>query len=130
MCKFRRRSTKRQSSSHIQTKLIYQAGFSLIELLVVIFIIAMSITHTFLDSIPGIYLGAPDEAMALSILPGHKMLLKGEGHNALKLTVIGSFFSLVLCLLLSPFLIKIVTFAYPIVKNYIGQILIVVITYI
>lgn len=93
------------------------------------FIIGMAVTHTFLDSIPGIYLGAPDEAMALSVLPGHRMLLKGEGHNALKLTVIGSFFSLVLCIIISPFLINIVNFAYPIVKNYIGHILIVVMTY-
>lgn len=88
------------------------------------FIIGMAITHTFLDSIPSIYLGAPDEAQALSVLPGHRMLLKGEGHNAVKLTVIGSFFSLVLCVMLVPVLIKLVGFIYPILKNIIGYILI------
>ena len=67
-----------------------------------VFIIAMSVNHSFLDSIPGVYLGAPDEDQALNVLPGHKMLLKGEGYKAVKLTLIGSFFSLILCLLLSP----------------------------
>ena len=36
-----------------------------------IFIVSMSITHSFLDFIPSIFLGAPDEDSFLSILPGH-----------------------------------------------------------
>ncbi len=94
-----------------------------------IFIIGMAITHTFLDSIPSIYLGAPDEAQALSVLPGHRMLLKGEGHNAIKLTVIGSFFSLVLCIMLVPGLIYLVKFIYPFLKNIIGYLLIIIMAY-
>jgi len=94
-----------------------------------IFIIGMAITHTFLDSIPSIYLGAPDEAQALSVLPGHRMLLKGEGHNAIKLTVMGSFFSLVLCIILVPGLIHLVKFVYPFLKNFIGYILIGIMAY-
>ena len=34
-----------------------------------IFLVSMSITHTFLDFIPSIFLGAPDEDTSLSILP-------------------------------------------------------------
>src|SRR3989344_9229703 len=52
-----------------------------------IFIIAMSITHTFVDAVPGMYLGAPSEAEALSVLPGHRMLLKGLGHQAVLCTI-------------------------------------------
>lgn len=89
----------------------------------IVLIISMSITHTFLDSLPGIYLGAPDEAQSLSVLPGHKMLLQGQGHNAVKLTIIGSFFSLILAIFLIPLLIKLVKFIFPIIKNYIGWIL-------
>ena len=73
----------------------------------IVFIIAMAITHTFLDSIPGIYLGAPDEAMALSVLPGHKLLLKGQGHKAVTLTVIGSLSALLIAFLCAPLFIKI-----------------------
>ena len=38
------------------------------------FIISLAITHTFLDALPSIYLGAPDEAQALNVLPGHRLL--------------------------------------------------------
>ncbi len=93
------------------------------------FIIAMSVNHSFLDSIPGIYLGAPDEDQALSILPGHKMLLKGEGYNAVKLTIIGSFFSLLVCISLSPIFILLVKLIYPIIKEWIGYILIMIMLY-
>ena len=50
-----------------------------------VFIIALAVTHTFLDSIPSIFLGAPDADMALNVLPGHKMLLEGKGYEAVKL---------------------------------------------
>jgi len=55
-----------------------------------VFLIAMVIMHCFTDFIPSIFLGAPDDGeTALSVLPGHKMLLEGRGYDALKLTVIG-----------------------------------------
>ncbi len=47
-----------------------------------VFIIAMSVTHTFLDAIPSIFLGAPESATALGVLPGHRYLLKGYGLMA------------------------------------------------
>src|SRR3989344_5136920 len=65
-------------------------------LIITIMIIAMGITHTFLDAIPSIFLGAPDPETALLILPGHKMMLKGKGYEAVILTVIGSIISLIL----------------------------------
>jgi putative membrane protein len=91
-----------------------------------VFIICMAITHTFLDSLPGIYLGAPDESQVLNVLPGHRMLLKGEAHNAVKLTIIGSLFCLLIALISIPFTIKAMDVIYPIVKNYIGYALIVI----
>ena len=71
-------------------------------LIISIFIISMAITHTFLDSIPSIFLGAPEAETALSVLPGHKMLLEGRGYEAVMLTLIGSIFSLLLAVALSP----------------------------
>ena len=91
-----------------------------------VFIICMAITHTFLDSLPGIYLGAPDESQVLNVLPGHRMLLKGEAHNAVKLTVIGSFGCLILALISIPFTIKLMHTAYPLIKNHIGYALIII----
>ena len=94
-----------------------------------VFITAMAITHTFLDSIPGIYLGAPDEAQALSVLPGHRLLLIAQGHNAVVYTVIGSFFCILLALLMFPIFIVSMKAVYPIVKDYIGYALIVIMLY-
>ncbi len=89
----------------------------------------MSVTHTFLDSIPSIFLGAPDSAQALGVLPGHRYLLKGNGLMALKLTIIGSFGALILSIVLFPLLIYIVDFVYPLIKNYIGYLLLIVVTF-
>ncbi len=60
------------------------------------FIIAIAITHTFLDIIPSVFLGAPDDAMALGVLPAHRYLLKGYGLMAVKLSTIGAFCGLLL----------------------------------
>ena len=101
--------------------------FSIISLAV--FIIAMSITHTFLDSIPSIFLGAPEAATALGVLPGHRYLLKGNGLMALKLTIIGSFGALILSILLFPLLLPIIKFIYSMIKNYIGWLLLLVVIF-
>ena len=93
------------------------------------FIIAMSVTHTFLDSIPSIFLGAPDSDMALGVLPGHRYLLKGLGLTAVKLTIIGSFGALLLSVLLFPLLVPLVKFGYPLIERYIGFILIAVVVF-
>ncbi|MBU1643844.1 MAG: tripartite tricarboxylate transporter permease [Nanoarchaeota archaeon] len=98
-------------------------------LLLAVFIISLAITHTFLDSIPSIYLGAPDEAQALNVLPGHRLLNKGEGHNAIVYTVIGSLGSLLLGLILFPVFIISMELIYPAVKNWIGYILILIMVY-
>ena len=95
--------------------------FSNIE--IAIFIISMSITHTFVDAIPSIYLGAPGESQALTALPGHKMLLKGQGHGAIKLTVIGSFFTLVCCILFFGLFLKGMSAMEELTKGRIGYIL-------
>jgi len=93
-------------------------------LVLVVFIVAMSITHTFLDFIPSIFLGAPDDDTALSVLPGHRFLLKGEGYGAVKLTLIGSFFALFLILLMTPIFIFCLPKVYPFIKQYMAFILI------
>lgn len=89
-----------------------------------LFIVAMSITHTFLDSIPSIFLGAPDGGMELSVLPGHRLLLEGRGYEAVFLTVVGSFFAVIASLSLVPVLIPLMRWGYPLIQPYIVYILI------
>jgi putative membrane protein len=94
-----------------------------------VFIIAMAITHTFLDVLPAIFLGAPDADTALGVLPGHKLLLKGMGYEAIKLTLIGSLLSLIIAVLLFPLFIIIVPKIYNNIQPYIGYILLAVVFY-
>ncbi|MBR9675522.1 hypothetical protein GOV05_00780 [Candidatus Woesearchaeota archaeon] len=96
---------------------------------VAVFIMAMSVIHTFLDAIPSIFLGAPDADQALGVLPGHKLLLRGYGYGAVRLTIIGSFLGLAISIILFPILIKVVGFIYPLIRDLIGWFLILVVTF-
>jgi len=93
------------------------------------FIIAMAITHTFLDAIPSIFLGAPDADQALNVLPGHKLLLEGKGFEAVKLTVIGSLLCLLFAIVIVPMMLPISSAIYPLMKDYIGYILIAIVLF-
>lgn len=63
-----------------------------------VLIISIAITQIFVSFIPSIFLGAPDENTALSVLPGHRLLFEGRGYEAIKLTVIGGIGSLLFCI--------------------------------
>ena len=52
--------------------------------LLTVFIISIAVTQIFIGYICSIFLGAPDGDTALSVLPGHKMLLEGRGYEAIK----------------------------------------------
>lgn len=88
-------------------------------LTLIVFIVAMSITHTFLDFIPSIFLGAPEEDSFLSILPGHQLLKKGRGYEAAVLTLYGSLIAIPIIILITPFFV----FFLPILLNTIKTII-------
>lgn len=60
----------------------------------VVFIVSMSITHVFIDFIPSIFLGAPEDGTELSVLPGHDMLKRGLGFQAVKLVSSGCLYGI------------------------------------
>ncbi|MEK6969980.1 MAG: tripartite tricarboxylate transporter permease [Nanoarchaeota archaeon] len=94
-----------------------------------VYIISLAITHTFLDTLPSIYLGAPDDALALNVLPGHRLLKKGAGHLAVLYTLIGSFGSLLLGIILFPIFIWSMVKLQPLVSGWIGYGLILITGY-
>jgi len=104
------------------SSLSYFPGVPLIALAV--FITSMSITHTFLDFIPSIFLGAPEEDTFLSVLPGHELLLEGKGHTAVILTLYGSLFALPVILIFTPLFIYFLPTFYASIKLAIPFILI------
>lgn len=84
---------------HINTVgvVLVSLSFSLFSkippLFLALFIVAVAITHTFLDFIPSIFLGCPDTETQLSILPGHELLMEGKGYEAIMKTAKGGLFA-------------------------------------
>jgi putative membrane protein len=83
------------SQSAIISMAVWAFGWALpdnTQLLIIVSSLVMGnvITHTFLDFIPSVFLGAPEGDTALSLLPGHRMMLAGRGYEAVKYSVIGS----------------------------------------
>ena len=64
-------------------------------------IVSTGTVHTFLNYIPSALIGAPDGDTALSLLPGHRMLLAGNAARGVAWPARGSQLGLFLSLLLS-----------------------------
>ena len=72
---------------------------------IIVFIISMSLTHTFISFIPSVTLGVPQPDNAIAILPAHNMILKGKGYEAIFLNNLGSLYGI-----LAAFLISMISF--------------------
>ncbi len=66
------------------------------------FIVSLGICNSFVSAISSILFGAPDNEDSLAVLPGHRLLIKGLGYFAIKLTVIGSLFGFLFSLFCFP----------------------------
>jgi len=65
-----------------------------------IFLISVAVSRSVVDAVPAVFLGASEEVMAL--LPGHRLLRKGYGVEAVKFCVLGSILGLMAGILLIP----------------------------
>jgi len=93
------------------------------------FIVSMSITHTFVDFIPSVFLGAPEEDTFLSVLPGHEMLKQGKAHEAVVLSLYGSLMALGIIIIFIPIFILGIPLIENFIKTFIAFILIFVSCY-
>src|SRR3989339_1839672 len=100
--------------------------FNINPLYLVIFIVAIAITHIFIDFTPSIFLGCPDTDTELSILPGHELLKNGQGYQAVMLTNYGSLFSVILISIITIPSIFILPSIYSLTKPLIPYLLILV----
>ena len=73
----------------------------------VVFIIALATTHTFLDALPSVFLGAPSSSDVLGVLPGHRYLLQGQGLVAVRLSNLGALAGLVIGLVTFPLFMRV-----------------------
>lgn len=88
------------------------AQFSFPPLVIIAFVVALGISNTFVDFIPSMLLGAPEAGNELGVLPAHKLLLQGNGYDAVKLAVIGGLGSIVFVLILLPAIIFVIPSLY------------------
>ena len=61
-------------------------------------IVSCGVVHTFLNYIPSALIGAPDGDTALSLLPGHRMLLAGHAAKGVAYSARGSQLGLLMSL--------------------------------
>ncbi len=64
-------------------------------------IMAASVVHSYVDFVPSAFIGAPDAEDAVSVLPGHRLLLEGRGMEAVRAAAIGSLIGCSAAILLS-----------------------------
>ena len=113
---------------HVNTlALLMMALMPLFEpLLLAVAVITMSISTTFFDFIPSTLLGAPDPETALSVLPGHRMLMAGRGLDAIYMTMLGGLAASVIAAASLPATLLVIPWLYSAVQGYMGWLLVVV----
>ena len=92
-------------------------------LLVGLAMLAAGVVHTFLDAIPALAIGVPEADMAVAALPGHRMVMHGRGHEALRLSALGSGIAVLLAIPLAiPITLAMVRW-YPLLQQHMPLIL-------
>jgi putative membrane protein len=86
-------------------------------------VLAAGVTHTFLDVVPALTLGVPDASMAASALPAHRLVLAGRGHEALRLSALGSGLAVLVALPLSVPVTAVMTALYPALRAWLPAVL-------
>ena len=66
------------------------------------FIVAMSMSHSVFDAIPSVLLGAPWEESSVNLLPGHELLMRGKGLEAIQLSAFGAAMAAAFAIPLAP----------------------------
>lgn len=67
-----------------------------------VFMMSMVVGWAILNTIPAIFLGAPDESALFVVLPSQKYMMQGRGYEAAALTGLGALAGIVAMLLASP----------------------------
>jgi putative membrane protein len=82
----------------------------------------LSISHTFHDFLPSIYMQAPEANTALSSLPGAEMAAAGKGPQAFRATLAGGVVSIIVLLLSLPLLMNLLADLYNLMAPFMAYI--------
>lgn len=81
-----------------------------------VLLVAMAVSRSVVDAIPTVFLGASEDVMAL--LPGHCLLKRGFGIEAVKFCVAGSLLGVIFGVLLLPFFLFTFPFLFSIIRPF------------
>ncbi|MBS1262980.1 MAG: hypothetical protein MAG715_00146 [Methanonatronarchaeales archaeon] len=93
---------------------------------IAVMIVAAAVSHTFLDIVPSVLVGAPEPSTALAVLPGHRLLMEGRASEAIRLSALGSGAAVFLALLLALPIKLLFEEIYPEILPYLGWLLLLV----
>ncbi|OVE86244.1 tripartite tricarboxylate transporter permease [Natronolimnobius baerhuensis] len=85
--------------------------------------LAAGVVHTFLNAVPAMALGVPDAEMAVTALPGHRMVLEGRGYEAIRLSALGSLLAVLAAVPLAIPVTEAVTAVYPTIRDNLSLVL-------
>lgn len=81
------------------------------------------VVHTVLDAVPALALGVPDASMAVTALPGHRLVIAGQGREAVRLSALGSGLALLFSLVLALPTTWVMERAYPVISAHLQLVL-------
>lgn len=114
---------------HINLVLPFLLTLEFSSYYIAIFIISFSISQLFSSFFVSTFFGVPEDETALSVLPCHRLVLKGYGYEAFLLAIYSIFFSSILTFLIvfliSPFFLTI----YSKIRNFVLYLIIFVSAY-
>jgi len=109
--------------------IILGLSFLLGSLPTAVILVTSGVINSFINFIPSILLGAPEESTVLGVLPGHKLLLDGRGYEAIKLCVIGSLGGVLFSVLTLPLFVFFIPVLYELIRPHVHWLLIAVMGY-
>ncbi|MBN1755561.1 tripartite tricarboxylate transporter permease [bacterium] len=93
-------------------------------------LMSMVVTYAILNTIPSIFLGAPDDSTIFVVLPGQKYLLLGKGYEAAILTGFGSLMGIFFLVLLTPLTFNLLPLVKQVISPHLFWILGLIVVYI
>ncbi|QLG50826.1 tripartite tricarboxylate transporter permease [Natrinema halophilum] len=85
--------------------------------------LSAGVVHTFLNAVPAMALGVPDAEMAVTALPGHRLVLAGRGYEAIRLSALGSLLAVLAAVPLAVPVTWAITSVYPTIRSHLSLLL-------
>jgi len=105
------------------------AWSGLAPLQIALFMVGLIVGYSFINTIPSIFWGAPDESCAFLVLPSTKYILQGRGYEAAVLTGVGSLGGAVMLIVATPFILYVLPDLNKLLMPHMGWILMTITTY-